>query len=38
MWFMVIAVAAVMVYERYDFQILNFWRGLVHVMKSILPW
>jgi hypothetical protein len=37
MRFLVIAAAAVVVYERYDSQILNFWRNLGLAIKALIP-
>jgi hypothetical protein len=37
MWFIVIAAAAVMVYERYDAEILRFGRHLGLILKALIP-
>jgi hypothetical protein len=36
-WLVVIAAVAVIIYERYDSYLLNFWRNLIFTMKRILP-
>jgi hypothetical protein len=37
MWLLVIGIIAVVVYERYDAEILNFGRNLAASLKALIP-